>query len=59
MAPVTFDSLVAQTKRAITNNYDEFNITSVVQAQGIMCADIGLSRVDVWWYICIVCPCMF
>ncbi len=32
--PVTFDALVAQTKRAITN-YDEFNITTVQQAQGI------------------------
>lgn len=31
--PVTFDALVAQTRRAITN-YDQFNITTVQQAQG-------------------------
>lgn len=33
VAPVTFDSLVDQTRRAITN-YDEFNITTVYQGQG-------------------------
>lgn len=32
--PVTFDALVAQTRRAI-DNYDEFNIVPVVQSQGI------------------------
>lgn len=31
--PVTFDTLVAQTRRAITN-YDDFNITTVYQGQG-------------------------
>jgi lipocalin len=31
--PVNFDTLVAETKRAITN-YDEFNITTVYQGQG-------------------------
>ena len=33
VSPVTFDTLVAQTKRAITN-YDDFNMSAVYQEQG-------------------------